>query len=221
MRLISSKAMGAVAAIGILAGCATDTTMYQPGGERQRTAQGAAAGAALGAVLGGTRKSGNDRIRNAAGGAVIGGLVGAAVGSVLDKQAAELRGSLDSDIGVINTGNELVVRMPQDILFATDSATVQAGLRADLFSLADNLQRYPNSTVTVVGHTDNTGSAAYNQDLSERRASAVASVLIGAGVSAGRIRTIGAGENQPISTNGTAEGRALNRRVDITITPTG
>ncbi len=87
--------------------------------------------------------------------------------------------------------------------------------------LADSLNKYPQSIVTVTGHTDNTGSAGYNQDLSERRASSVASVLRTGGVSSSRIRIRGAGENQPIATNQTAAGRAQNRRVDITITPTG
>ena len=197
-------------------GACTDPA-YGPGGERQRTAQGAAIGAGVGAAIGGTIKSGDDRVENALIGAAIGGLVGGAIGNSLDKQAQELNQSLSNDIGVIRQGDALIVRMPQDILFPVDSAVVNPGLRADLFTLADSLNRYPDTTVAVVGHTDNTGSAAYNQDLSERRASAVRAVLINAGVSPARIRAIGAGENQPIATNQTADGRALNRRVDITI----
>lgn len=197
-------------------GACTDPA-YGPGGERQRTAQGAAIGAGVGAAIGGTIKSGDDRVENALIGAAIGGLVGGAIGNSLDKQAQELNQSLSNDIGVIRQGDALIVRMPQDILFPVDSAVVNPGLRADLFTLADSLNRYPDTTVAVVGHTDNTGSAAYNQDLSERRADAVRAVLINAGVSPARIRAIGAGENQPIATNQTADGRALNRRVDITI----
>lgn len=211
--------LGAVAALFALGAC-TDPA-FQAGGERQRTAQGAAIGAGLGAVLGGTRESGNDRVRNAAVGAAVGGLIGAGIGSALDRQAAELRESLDGDIGVINTGSELIVRMPQDILFAVDSATVQPGLQADLVTLANSLNSYPNSIVSIVGHTDNTGGAAYNQNLSERRAGAVRSILVSSGVSAGRIVALGAGEDQPIASNLTPEGRAQNRRVDITITPNG
>ena len=109
--------------------------------------------------------------------------------------------------------------MPDDILFSVDSAVVRPGLRSDLQVLAGSLRRYPGSTVQVVGHTDSDGTVAYNQDLSERRASAVSSILIGAGVEAGRIRTFGLGETQPIATNLTAEGKAQNRRVDITIRP--
>lgn len=209
-----------IAAVALLALTACNPEAYGPGGEQERTGQGARVGAAIGALAGLTQgDDSDDRIRNAAAGAVIGAAVGGGVGAVLDAQARELRRDLDSDIGVINTGEELIVRMPQDILFAVDSAAVRPDLRADLFTLADSLRRYPNSTVTVVGHTDNTGSAAYNQDLSQRRANAVANVLISAGVSAARINAVGAGENSPIASNLTPEGRQQNRRVDITIRP--
>jgi outer membrane protein OmpA-like peptidoglycan-associated protein len=109
--------------------------------------------------------------------------------------------------------------MPQDILFAVDSASVSGSLQDDLGAVANSLRRYPDSTVEVVGHTDNTGSAAYNQDLSQRRASAVASILASYGVSSGRIRAYGRGEDQPIASNLTVDGRAQNRRVDIFIRP--
>jgi len=187
----------------------------------QRTKEGAVAGALVGGVLGAlTGDDGGERRRGALAGALIGGGVGAAIGYNLDQQAAELQSELGNGrIQIINNGDHLVVRMPDDILFDVDSAAVKSTLRADLQTLAGNLQRYPSSTIQVVGHTDNTGGAAYNQDLSERRASAVSSVLIGSGVSAGRINSFGNGESQPIATNLTPEGRALNRRVDITIRP--
>ena len=208
-------------AAGLLALTACTDPAYQAGGERQRTGQGAAAGAAIGALLGGTRDSGSDRVKNAAIGAAIGAGIGAVIGNSLDKQAAELRDDFgNGDIDVINTGNELIVRMPEAILFATDSSSLNGALRSDLLVLANSLNRYPDSIVAVVGHTDNTGSAGYNQDLSERRAQAVASVLRSGGVSSGRLRVIGAGEDQPIASNASAAGRSQNRRVDITITPT-
>ena len=210
-----------VAAAGVLAlSACTDPSQY-PGTDGDRTRQGALAGAAIGAILGGTREGGNDRFRNAAVGAAIGAGAGALIGSSLDAQAAELERDFDNgQIDVINTGSELIVRMPEAILFATDSAALNGALRSDLFVLAESLNRYPQSIVTVTGHTDNTGTAAYNQGLSERRAFAVADTLMSGGVSGVRIRTVGAGESQPIATNQTAAGRAQNRRVDITITPT-
>ena len=210
-----------VAAAGVLAlSACTDPSQY-PGTDGDRTRQGALAGAAIGAILGGTREGGNDRFRNAAVGAAIGAGAGALIGSSLDAQAAELERDFDNgQIDVINTGSELIVRMPEAILFATDSAALNGALRSDLFVLAESLNRYPQSIVTVTGHTDNTGTAAYNQGLSERRAFAVADTLMSGGVSGVRIRTVGAGESQQIATNQTAAGRAQNRRVDITITPT-
>lgn len=219
MRNKTSIVLG-VAGIMALTACATDPSQY-PGTEGQRTQQGAIAGAALGGVLGaitGDGNRGDDIVR----GAVIGGVAGAVTGNIMDRQAAELRNDFDdSRIQVIRSGDDLIVRMPEAILFATDSAALNPQLRSDLFVLADSLNKYPRSIVTVTGHTDNTGSAGYNQDLSERRASSVAAVLRSGGVSSSRIRVVGAGENRPIATNQTAAGRAQNRRVDITITPTG
>lgn len=218
MPIMNKPLILATASVVALAAC---SPTYQAGGERQRTGQGVAAGAAIGAILGGTRESGGDRLRNAAIGAAIGAAAGGLIGSTLDAQAAELERDFDNgQIDVINTGSELIVRMPEAILFATDSAALNGALRSDLFVLAESLNRYPQSIVTVTGHTDNTGTATYNQGLSERRAFAVADTLRAGGVSGTRIRSVGAGESQPIATNQTAAGRAQNRRVDITITPT-
>ncbi|MCL4105115.1 UNVERIFIED_CONTAM: hypothetical protein GTU68_018822 [Idotea baltica] len=109
--------------------------------------------------------------------------------------------------------------MPQDILFATDSAVIRSDLRRDVQALAGNLQAYPNTNVSIIGHTDNTGDASYNQQLSQRRADSVRGILIDSGISSARVRSIGRGENDPVATNLTAEGRAQNRRVEIVIRP--
>lgn len=210
-----------LAAAGTLGLAACTDPAYGPGGPNERTRTGAITGAIVGGIAGAaTGEDGDERVRQAAIGAAVGAGVGAGVGAVLDRQAAELRRDLDdSRIEVVNTGRELVVRMPQDILFAVDSTAVSPALQDDLFALAANLNRYPNSTVQVIGHTDNTGSAAYNQDLSERRAQSVAAILRSGGVSGGRLAAIGRGEDQPIASNLSAEGRAQNRRVDIVIRP--
>ena len=144
---------------------------------------------------------------------------GAGIGTLLDRQEAELRESLGSNATIVNNGNQLIVTLPQDILFATGDATLSGALRGDLTALASSINRYPDTTVNVIGHADNTGGAAFNQDLSARRAQAVSSVLIQSGVSPNRIRSIGRGEDAPIASNLNAEGRAQNRRVEITITP--
>src|SRR5690606_6417254 len=110
--------------------------------------------------------------------------------------------------------------LPEGILFATDSAAVSGPAQNDLYAVARNLNQYPNSRVEVIGHTDNTGSAAYNQDLSQRRAQSVAGILTAGGVSSGRVVAVGRGESQPVASNGTEQGRAQNRRVEIIIRPT-
>ncbi len=183
-----------------------------------RTQQGALIGGLAGAVTGAAAsdKSGKGALI----GGAIGALGGAAIGNALDRQEAELRAELQNDrVQITNTGDRLIVTLPQDILFPVDSAVVNSSLRGDLLTVADSLQNYPGSTVQVVGHTDNSGSAEYNQKLSERRANSVADVLMNGGVAYNRIRAFGRGEDQPIASNLTAEGKAQNRRVEIVILP--
>ncbi|TDT74179.1 outer membrane protein OmpA-like peptidoglycan-associated protein [Litoreibacter halocynthiae] len=199
------------AAAMILAGCDASTP-------NQRTKNGALIGAAIGGALGANSTSDNKLERGIIG-AAVGGAVGGAIGNSLDKQAEELRGDLGNNVGVVNTGSELRVTLPQDLLFSTDSTNLRPDLRADLRAVANNLNDYPNSEVIVVGHTDSTGDANYNQNLSERRAQAVSFVLRDAGVSSSRLRTIGKGESQPVASNDSSSGRAQNRRVEIIIRP--
>ena len=200
-----------------LAGCMEPGP--EPANGNTRAQNGALIGAGIGALLGATRESGNDRVKNTVIGAAIGAGIGGIIGNELDKQAAELRGSMSDDVKIVNTGDRLIVTMPQDILFDIDSTYVRPDLRSDLGKLAANLQRYPNTTVDVVGHTDNTGAASYNQNLSSRRASAVASVLMNSGVAPSRVRSYGRGEDEPVASNLTVEGRHQNRRVEIVIRP--
>ena len=186
---------------------------------RQNTKGGAVLGGVIGAGLGALVS--DDKAKGAILGGAVGAAGGAAVGNALDKQEAELRQQLDNDnVQITNTGDRLIVTMPQDILFDVDSSTIYPGLRSDLMAVADNLRSYPDSTVQVVGHTDNSGAASYNQALSERRANAVADVLMNGGVAFERIQTYGRGENQPVASNLTEEGKRQNRRVEIVILPT-
>lgn len=199
-----------------LAGC---DTMNGPN-DNTKAKGGAITGALIGAGIGGIFGKG-DRTAQAVAGAAVGAALGGAIGHELDKQAAELRQQIgDNNVTVRNTGSALVVTMPQDILFATNSDSVRPDLRRDLRAIAQNLQEHPDSTIEVIGNTDNTGPAAYNMRLSQRRAAAVSDVLIASGLSPQRISTVGRGENNPVATNLTAEGRAKNRRVDIVIHPT-
>ncbi|GAA6180825.1 OmpA family protein [Shimia sp. NS0008-38b] len=174
-------------------------------------------GAIIGGILGAGLAAATDN--NALAGAAVGAGVGALIGNSLDAQEAELRAQLDDDVRIENTGDRLIVTMPQDILFDVDSFDVNFSLQDDLAKVASSLEAYTDTTVQVLGHTDNTGAASYNQTLSERRANAVADVLMNNGVSFGRIDAIGRGEDQPIASNLDEAGRRQNRRVEIVILP--
>lgn len=205
-------------ALAALFGLTALGACVQTGTGPTNTQIGTATGAVIGGLIGTNIDSDNPRTATAAA-AAIGAVVGGAIGQQLDRQKAELDRGFTNDIDVINTGSELIVRMPNGILFDIDRADLRPQVRSDLNVLAGNLLRYPNSTVFVVGHTDNTGSAAHNQRLSERRAQSVASVLTAGGVAPSRVIASGRGEDQPIASNLTPEGRQQNRRVDITIRP--
>jgi len=203
-------AIALIAGLGV-AGCTN------PDGTANNTGTGIAAGAGIGAVLG-RAIGGNGR------GAVVGGLIGAtiggAIGDDLDRQEAALRQQMGgSGVSIVNTGSQLIVTLPEAITFPVDSAQLKSSFVSSLNALAQNLQQYPNTTVEVVGHTDSTGAASYNQQLSERRALSVRSVLLNAGVPGGRLRAYGQGENSPVASNNTSAGRQQNRRVEIYITP--
>lgn len=207
----------AAAAFTFVAAC-DEAAPNQNENLRQGALIGALGGAAVGAILN-SDESVRERNQAAIIGAALGATGGAVIGSNLDKQAEELRRQLRSDVGVSNNGSNLVVVLSQDLLFATNSTTVSGTSQNELRTVANSLNRYPNTTVNVIGHTDNVGDANFNQGLSERRAQAVASILINGGVTPSRIRSIGAGENQPIASNLNASGRQMNRRVEIVITP--
>ncbi len=213
MPMLRPVLIGLVTAATLLTACTNPQT-----GERSNARTGAIIGAGLGGLLGLSRDG--DAPAETIIGAAVGAAIGGAIGNELDKQAAELRQELGNDqVRIVNTGSELVVTMPQDILFAVDSAIVQPDLQTDLAILATNLQRYPNSIVQVLGHTDNTGAASYNQTLSTRRAAAVSAVLVANGVPQNRLQAIGRGEDEPIASNLDDVGRAQNRRVEIIIRP--
>lgn len=194
---------------------------YQGGTSDPKTRNGALLGGAIGGIIGaisGDNRS--ERRSNAVKGAIIGAAGGAIIGNQLDKQEADLRNQLGNDnVTINNTGDRLIVTLPQDILFATDSATLRPDLQRDLRTVASNLLAYPDTTVQVLGHTDNVGDASYNLDLSERRAQSVANILAAEGVPSYRVQTSGRGESQPLASNLTAEGRQQNRRVEIVILP--
>lgn len=219
MKLRSTTIL-AVSGLLVLGACAEPGA--QGTGGMSRTQQGALAGAAVGALYGGTRDSdSNNQGRDAARGAIVGAAAGAIAGNILDRQAQALQQSLNNpNIQVVNHGSYLQVVMPDGILFATNSAAVSGVAQQDLYAVARNLNQYPNSRVEVIGHTDSTGTAAINQDLSQRRAQSVAGILAAAGVNQSRLSAAGRAATQPVASNDTEQGRAQNRRVEILIRPT-
>ena len=219
MKLVKLSAATAISAVFLLGAC-TDPGRIDPNDPQRNAKQGALLGGLLGAGIGAASGASN-KTAAVLGGAALGAITGAAIGEGLDKQEAELRRQLASDgISITNTGDRLIVSLPNDITFATDSFEVRPPLRADINRVAAHLQRYRNMTVQVIGHTDSDGEAAYNLGLSKRRANAVADILQAGGVSYDRIVTIGRGEEQPVASNLTEEGKARNRRVEIVMIPT-
>jgi len=198
--------------------CASMLASCQTAQDNPNTTAGALLGALGGAAVG-TLFGGDDR-RNALVGAGIGLLAGAAVGNYLDNQERELRADLaGTGAEVTRDGDQLLVNFPSNITFATDSSEIRPSFYRVLDDVSATLNRYPQSYLDVVGHTDSTGSNEYNQALSERRASAVANYFRSQGVAPARIASYGLGETQPIASNATAEGRAENRRVELRIIP--
>ena len=200
------------------------TTMNAYTGDQQlsSTAGGAMIGAGSGAIIGaiaGTA-TGNDPRIAALIGAGLGGLTGAAVGHYMDQQEAELRAQLQSTgVSVTRVGNQIILNMPSNITFASDQATVQPGFNETLVSVGLVLKKFNKTIVDVYGHTDDTGSDAHNQDLSQRRAVAVATILANQGIDQRRFYIEGKGETDPIASNANETGRSQNRRVEIQISP--
>jgi outer membrane protein OmpA-like peptidoglycan-associated protein len=206
----------AAASLVSLSACVTDPNT----GERKvsRTAIGAGGGALAGYLLGGLIGGKTARIV----GAGIGGVAGGVVGYKMDQQIKELKEKTAGsgvDVTPTDNGTAILVNLPDGVTFDVDSSAISPSFQSTLSNIAQNLVQYPNSLIDVYGHTDSTGSDAYNQALSERRAQAVANYLQSRGVSAARVRWQGFGETQPVASNDTPEGRAKNRRVEIKIVP--
>lgn len=211
--LVSSLAAMSLVTVS---GCVTDPNT----GEQKisRTAIGGVGGAVLGGLLGGVIGGKTGRII----GAGVGGVAGGVVGYKMDQQIKELKEQTAGsgvDVTEVDGGNAILVNLPDGVTFDVNSYVIKPAFRDTLDTVANSLQTYPDSLIDVYGHTDSTGSDSYNQTLSERRAQAVANYLGSRGVSNARIRWQGFGETAPIADNTTAQGRALNRRVEIKIIP--
>ena len=210
-----------VAALTVgLPGCQTlDPYTQEP--KTSSATKGALIGAAAGAVVG--LASGDDAVerrQRALIGAGIGALAGGAIGHYMDRQEARLREELaGTGVSVTRIGDNITLNMPGNVTFATDSSDLRPDFFAVLTSVSKVLKEYNQTVVEVAGHTDRTGTDAYNQGLSERRADSVAQYLVSQGILRQRLITIGLGESMPVGDNSQASGRQANRRVEITMVP--
>jgi outer membrane protein OmpA-like peptidoglycan-associated protein len=167
-----------------------------------------------------TGDSSMERKKRALVGAGIGAIAGASVGAYMDRQEARLREELDrTGVSVTRVGDNITLNMPGNVTFATDSSDLNASFFDVLNSVGLVVNEFDQTVIEVAGHTDNTGTDAYNQQLSERRADTVATYLTTRSVRGDRIIEVGVGEARPITTNDTPEGRQSNRRVELTLVP--
>ena len=217
---VVKAALAVVAAAGVAAGCQT-TDPYT--GETKTTSAtygaliGAGAGAAIGMISG---RDAKQRRQRALIGAGVGALAGGAVGAYMDKQEDELRRQMrDSGVTVTRKGDDIVLNMPSNITFRTDSSDLNSQFYKVLDGVALVGKKYDKTIIEVAGHTDSVGEAAYNKQLSQRRAGAVAQYLGSRGISDQRIMTAAGGEEHPVASNTTEQGRAANRRVEVTLSP--
>lgn len=210
----------ALAVPAIVTGCYT-TNPYTQDRQVSKAAKGAGIGAITGAVAGLiTGDDSRERRKRALIGAGLGALAGGAVGAYMNRQEMKLRTQLEgTGVSVTRVGNNITLNMPGNITFRTDSADLNSNFFGVLDSVGLVLKEYDKTLIEVAGHTDDTGSDSYNQELSERRAGSVAQYLRQRGVNDQRILAVGAGETRPIAPNDTADGRQANRRVQLTLEP--
>ena len=206
-------------ALGVSA-CAT-TDPYTGEERASRASTGAAIGALAGAVIGAaTGEDAEERRKRALIGAGAGALTGGSVGYYMDRQEARLRKQLEgTGVSVTREGDNIILNMPGNITFETDSDNLDTDFLDVLESVSLVLKEYDKTLLKISGHTDSRGSDSYNQQLSEERAKAVATALANQGVDAERMIVVGYGESRPVATNETAEGRQANRRVELKLEP--
>lgn len=202
--------------LALASGCATQTQTQK--GAVIGTGVGAAVGAGLGQAIG---RSTSATLIGAAAGAVAGGLTGGAIGNYMDKQEASMRQEMANVEGASIQRNmdALAVTFKSDVLFPYDSYSLKPGSYDELDRVAKVLNQYPQTNITVAGHTDSKGTDEYNKTLSERRAESTKNALTGMGVNPSRITTAGYGKSRPVADNSTEAGRQMNRRVEIVINP--
>ena len=205
---------------GLSVAACTTTNPYTGESRISKTAGGAGLGAAAGAVIGAIAGGDSARVEGALVGAAAGGLIGGGIGNYMDRQEAQLRQQLQSSgVSVSRNGNQIVLNMPNDITFGVNQASLSSRAMQVLNSVALVAKEFNQTRLNVYGHTDNTGSAKYNMELSQRRADSVSSYLYNQGINGARISAVGYGLTRPLVSNATEAGRAQNRRVEIVLSP--
>ena len=203
-----------------VSGCET-LDPYTREEQTSKATKGALMGAAAGAVVG--LISGDDAVERRQRALIlagVGALAGGAIGNYQDRQEAQLRAELEgTGVSVTRIGDNITLNMPGNVTFATDSSDLSPAFFDVLNSVGKVLGEFEQTVVEVAGHTDSTGSDAYNLSLSERRAQSVTSYLTSQGVIPQRIISVGMGEKYPVADNSNASGRQANRRVEITLVP--
>jgi outer membrane protein OmpA-like peptidoglycan-associated protein len=212
MTISNTHSLRALTAI-LIAGSVAATGCASMNKKQEGAVIGAAAGGAIGGVIGNQTGS---TAKGAIIGAVIGGTAGAIIGHQMDQQAKELSQTIKGAT-VERVGEGINVTFASGLLFAFNSDEIQSTAGENLKELAASLNRYPDSQLLIVGHTDNVGDDAYNQGLSERRANSAAAYLAAQGVARTRVATSGKGEAEPVTTNDSDAGRQQNRRVEVAI----
>lgn len=197
----------------------TSCEAVQNSNHQQRgTAVGVASGAVLGGILGNNVGKGGNGAIGAVLGGIIGGVAGNVIGNKMDKQAKDIKETLPG-AQVERVGDGIKVTMNESIVnFAFDSSNLTSVAQTNLDKLAEVLVNNPDTNINIYGYTDSKGADAYNLKLSQRRADAVKSYLVGKGIVSSRMFTKGEGEAMPVASNDTDEGRAKNRRVEFAIT---
>ena len=213
---VSKTSLALTLALTLGLGACT-TNPYTGEEQASKTATGAGIGAVAGGLIGAIAGDNRNAILLGMG---IGALAGGGVGYYMDKQEEKLRMQLQATgVSVTRNGDNIILNMPGNITFATDSSNISADFYSVLDSVALVINEFEKTYIDIYGYTDSTGSEAYNQTLSEKRASSVARYLESQKVVSQRIVTRGKGESNPVASNDTPEGRSLNRRVEIVLIP--
>lgn len=220
MKTIKNRILSITLAVSILFAFTSCEATKNANNKQKGAVIGAAGGAIIGAIIGNNVGSGNNSELGAVIGGVLGGTAGVLIGKRMDEQAKKIETEIPgAEVERVDNGIVVTFDEKSGVYFDTNKSNINTKSKATLDKLAKVFMEFPDTKILVVGHTDSTGSAEYNLNLSEKRAKSVTSYLINDGIASSRLETLWYGETQPKFDNTTAEGRAKNRRVNVAIVP--